>query len=76
MTDRVLGVDYVVLKGKGGRDTTNGAVVDGDTSIHLGSLFDRLTVCGMGYTQFLVTYSDVEITCTKCVRILTERAGL
>lgn len=67
---RVLGVDYVVLKGQGGRDYTNGAVIEGEEDMHLGFLTSRQTACGKGYTHFLVTYADVEITCRACIDIL------
>ena len=70
--ERVLGVDYVILKGEGGREYINGAIVEGDANMHLGSLSSRQTVCGKGYTRFLVTYSDVEITCGDCIKKIKE----
>lgn len=64
---RVLGVDYIILKGKGGREFTNGAVIDGDDFMHLGNLSSRQTCYGEVYGQFLVTYADIEITCKECI---------
>lgn len=71
MEARVLGKDYVVLKGRGGRDITNGATCNGDKFMHLAQL-GKGTSCGKPIKDFLLTYADVEIDCPKCIRKLVE----
>ena len=67
----VLGVDYVMLKGSGGRDRCNGATVQGDDSMHLGIL-GQGTACEKTIEEFLTTYADVKITCPSCIKVLKE----
>ncbi len=71
---RVLGIDYVTLKGREGRDTTNGATADEDNYTHLGSLFDRQTACKLPIKNFFATYSDVDIDCPACIKVIKEPA--
>ena len=66
----ILGVDYVTLTGRGGRDVTNGATVDSDDFMHLGNMLDRVTACKLPIKNFLATYSDVNITCKNCIAAL------
>ena len=65
---RVLGEDYVVIKGKGKRDIYNGATVEGDTFTHLGISLSGLTACRRSIKEFFATYSDVEVDCPACIR--------
>ena len=58
--ERVLGVDYVTL---------GGATVKDDKFMHLGVL-GRGTICGRSIESFLVTYADVDVTCSRCVKKL------
>jgi hypothetical protein len=67
----VLGVDYVMLKGSGGRDRYNGATVKGDTFMHLGIVgAETATACKKGIENFLLTHADVKITCPSCIKVL------
>jgi len=72
MDTRVLGKDYVVLKGKGQRDIYNGATVKDDIHMHLGLLLEGETACGKSIDQALMTYSAVEIDCLECIAKLTS----
>ncbi len=62
-----------VLRGRGGRDCINGATRKEDKFMHLSTDIGRTTVCGHVPEGFLITYSDVEITCPECIRILREK---
>jgi len=75
VAERKLGVDYVVLKGRGGREFQNGATCEGDNYIHLGFLEGSQTACGKAWKNFMLTYSDVEIDCPDCIKELKRRAG-
>ncbi len=67
-----LGVDYVMLKGSGGRDRYNGATVKGDDFMHFSTL-GQGTSCGKTIQDFLLTYADVKITCPSCIKALKAR---
>ncbi|KKN11505.1 hypothetical protein LCGC14_1025730 [marine sediment metagenome] len=69
----VLGVDYVVLKGRGGRDTQNGAIVAGDEKMHLSVDAGQSTVCGKVTREYLLTYADVSIDCPECIAAIKAR---
>lgn len=71
-----LGKDYVTLSGKGGRDYQNGATAVGDEFMHLSVDVGSSLICGDMPKAFLLTYSDVDITCPKCIKILVEKAGV
>ena len=71
----VLGVDYVTLKGRGGREYKNGATRKQDDYMHLSVDIGNTTVCGHVVDSFLLTYSDVDIDCPDCVKILLAKAG-
>lgn len=68
----VLGVDYAILKGTGGRETTNGASVKGDDFMHLSCDMGSTAVCGKSVQDFLLTYADVKINCKACVKALKK----
>lgn len=72
--ERKLGVDYVVLKGRGDRDKYNGATCQGDKFIHLGLLLENATACGKAIDQFFLTYDEVEIDCLDCIKALKKKA--
>lgn len=74
MTERVLGIDYVVLQGRGGREFQNGANCKDDDHVHLGFLEGQMTACGRMWEHFMLTYSDVEIDCPDCIKELKKRA--
>lgn len=78
MPDRgVLGIDYITIGGRGQRDQFNGALVLGDESMHLGiikPLEGSETACHQPINQFLLTTGDVDITCPKCITILTKES--
>lgn len=69
---RVLGVDYVVLKGRDNREYINGATVRGDNFVHLARL-GEVTECGATYDLFMSTYADVEIDCPACIKAIKEK---
>ncbi|GEM_PF-6185397 len=69
---RVLGQDFVVLKGRGQRDIHNGATVEGDSLMHLGHSLEQRTTCGKSIKEFLLTNSDVEIDCPDCIKTLKK----
>jgi len=75
MPDRgVFGVDYVTISGRGQRDQFNGALVIDDEAMHLGiikPMEGSETACHQPIKQFLLTTSDVDVTCPQCVAILT-----
>lgn len=73
MSEKILGKDYVILKGRGERDIYNGATVKGDKFMHLGFILEKKTACGEFYESFLATYSDVEIDCPKCIAEIKKR---
>lgn len=73
MTDQVLGKDFVLLQGRGGRDSTNGATVKGDDFMHLSVDTGRTTVCRQAVENFLLTYADVKINCPGCIEDLRSR---
>ncbi len=56
-----------VLKGRGGRECTNGATVSTDNCMHLSVDMGATTLCGKTPDGFLMTYADVEITCPSCI---------
>ena len=64
---------YPILKGRGGRETINGATREEDEFMHLSSDIGQTTLCGHTPDGFLMTYSDVEITCPECVAILRSK---
>ena len=64
---------YPILKGRGGRDHINGATCDGDKYMHLGELFSRQTACNKPFKDFLITCSDVEITCPDCIKAIRKK---
>ena len=66
-----LGVDYVMLKGSGGRDRYNGATVKGDNFMHFG-IGGTETACKKAVQDFLLTHADVKITCPSCIKVLKE----
>jgi len=70
---RVLGEDYVVLKGRGGRDLHNGATCGRDSYTHLGMVLSGQTACGKAASNVMATYDDVEIDCPDCIRVIKER---
>ena len=70
----ILGKDYVTLKGRGGREIQNGATVGGEELMHLSVDTGQTTICGQVPAQFLITDSDVDITCPNCIKILLARA--
>lgn len=70
---RVLGEDYVILKGKGERDRYNGATAKGDNYVHLGLLLEGRTACNKAIDKAFMTYSDVEINCPECIRGIKEK---
>ncbi len=59
-----------ILKGRGGREFQNGATIKGDDFMHLSIDIGRTTICGKMPDSFLLTYSDVEITCPKCIKVI------
>lgn len=63
---------FVTITGRGGRDTVNGAKVEGNKKMHLGSLPDGHTACGRPFTGFLTTYSDVKIDCPDCIKKMVK----
>lgn len=71
--ERVLGVDYVTLKGRGARLVHNGATCEDDTYVHLGNSSESMTTCGKAIKEFFLTYADVEINCPECVKILVNK---
>lgn len=66
----VLGVDYVILQGRGGRESTNGASTKGDKFVHLSVDMGSTTLCKRRAESFMMTYADVRITCKECVKEL------
>lgn len=72
MDKGILGKDYVVLRGRGGRDTQNGATCKNDEYMHLSVNCGESTICGKGVESFLLTYSDLDINCPKCVKRLVK----
>lgn len=72
MSKGILGKDYVTLKGCGGREYRNGATVKDDEFMHLSVDSGQSTICNKIPDQFLVTYSDVDITCPACIKKLTK----
>ncbi len=76
--ERILGIDYVTLKGGGDRDRFNGALIPGDDStMHLGiikPMEGSETACHQPIGTFLLTNADIDITCPQCITILTKRA--
>lgn len=70
--ERVLGRDYVVLQGRGGRESTNGATVKGNDFTHLSVDTGQMTICKQVVENFLLTYSDVDITCPECIEDLKK----
>lgn len=66
----VLGIDYVILRGAGGRDRTNGASVEEDDLMHLSRDIGRTTVCEKSVQDFLLTYADVKINCPECIKVI------
>jgi len=75
MSERVLGKDYVVLKGKGQREMYNGATCKDDNFVHLGLGLEGSTACGKLIDKFFLTYDDVEIDCPGCIKELKKRGG-
>ena len=74
--ERVLGVDYIVIKGRGGESLIyNGASAEGDNHMHLGIARKRMTACEKPIKDFLLTYADVEVNCPACIKALTEAPG-
>lgn len=71
--ERVLGKDYVVLKGRGGREYQNGAMVKNDDKVHLSVDIGKTTICGKIPETFLLTYADVEINCPDCIAEIVRR---
>jgi len=63
-----------VLKGRGGREFQNGATCNKDEFMHLSVDMGRTTICDKIPDDFLITYSDVEITCPKCIEILRSKS--
>ena len=58
----------IFIKGRSGREFLNGATCEGDDYVHIGhSLPNMMTECGKGIEGFMMTYSDVEITCPDCI---------
>ncbi|GAI21291.1 unnamed protein product [marine sediment metagenome] len=78
--DRVLGQDYIILKGRGERDRYNGATVKDDNYVHLGLLLESRTACNKAIDKALLTDGDVEINCPECIKDvkkrITEKGGL
>ena len=72
MSKGVLGKDYVVLKGRSGRDCQNGATTKDDKFMHLSVDIGQSTICGRAVEQFLLTNSDVDVTCPECIKKLTS----
>lgn len=72
--ERILGEDYVVLQGRGGRESTNGASVKGDDKfVHLSVDMGRITICKQAVENFMLTYADVDITCPECIENLKKQ---
>jgi len=67
----VLGKDYVTLKGRGCRDSQNGATSTKDKFTHLSVDCGQSLICGGASDSFMLTYADVDIDCPKCVAKLT-----
>ena len=74
MEKRVLGKDYVLLSGRGGREDQNGATVKSDDKIHLSVDMGKTTICGSAVDKFMLTYSDVEIDCPQCIKRLKAKS--
>lgn len=73
--ERVLGKDYIILKGRGERDIYNGATIEGDTKfMHFGYGLKRETACGRLIKEFLLAYSDIEINCPKCIKVFIPKS--
>jgi len=75
---RVLGKDYITLRGQGERDRYNGATVKDDNYVHLGLLLEGRTVCNKAIDVAFMTHSDVEINCPECIKEVkarTEKKG-
>ncbi len=68
----ILGKGYVTLKGRGGREYQNGATVKDNEFMHLSVDGGQATICNKIPDQFLLTYSDVDITCPECVKKLVK----
>jgi len=66
---------YPALKGRDGREYQNGAICDKDKFMHLSVDMGHTTICGNIPDKFLITYSDVEITCPECVKILKAKVN-
>ena len=64
-----------VLKGRGGRECINGATREEDNFMHLSTDIGQTTICGHTPDGFLITYSDVEITCPECIKVLRKKNG-
>ena len=61
-----------ILKGRGGRDSINGASIKSDKFTHLSTDCGQTTICGHSVESFMLTYADVEIDCPECSRILRK----
>lgn len=74
MSKGILGKDYVTLEGKGGRDYQNGTTSKYDEFMHLSIDIGSSLICGSAPDKFLITDSDVDITCPKCIKILEAKS--
>ena len=71
MTKGILGKDYVVLKNPG--LVYNGATAYGDSFMHIGmSLSGGSLLCKGSLKEFLLTNSNVEIDCPKCIKKIKD----